>query len=40
MLSLAEAANKRGRQDIAREVFAAVAQPGLQLDHLRKRASS
>jgi hypothetical protein len=37
IVALAEAAIKRGRQDIAREVFAAADQPGLQRDYLRKR---
>ena len=38
IVALAEAAIKHGRQDIAREVFAAADQPGLQRDYLRQRS--
>jgi len=38
IVALAEAAIKRGRHDIAREVFAAADQPGLQRDYLRQRS--
>ena len=38
IVALAQAAIKRGRQDIAREVFAAADQPGLQRDYLRQRS--
>ena len=37
IVALAEAAIKRRRHDIAREVFAAADQPGLQRDYLRQR---
>ena len=37
IVALAQAAIKRGRHDIAREVFAAADQPGLQRDYLRQR---
>jgi hypothetical protein len=37
IVALAQAAIKRGRQDIACEVFAAADQPGLQRDYLRER---
>jgi hypothetical protein len=38
IVALAEAAIKRGRDDIARDVFAAADQPGLQRDYLRQRS--
>jgi len=38
IVALAEAAIKRGRNDIAHEVFAAADQPGLQRDYLRQRS--
>ena len=38
IVALAEAAIKRGRGDIARAVFAAADQPGLQRDYLRQRS--
>ena len=37
IIALAETASKRGRPDIARRVFAAADQPGLQRDYLRQR---
>ena len=37
IVALAEAAIKRGRDDIARDVFAAADQPGLQRDYLRQQ---
>jgi hypothetical protein len=37
IVALAEAAIKRGRDDIGRVVFAAADQPGLQRDYLRQR---
>lgn len=37
IVALAEAAIARGRDDVAREVFAAADQPGLQRDYLHKR---
>jgi hypothetical protein len=37
IVALAEAAIKRRRHDIAREVFAAADQPGLQRDYVRQR---
>ena len=37
IVALAEAAIKRDRRDIARKVFAAADQPGLQRDYLRQR---
>ena len=37
IVALAQAAIKRGRQEIAREVFTAADQPGLQRDYLRER---
>jgi hypothetical protein len=38
IVALAEAAIKRGRNDIAHEVFAAADQPGLPRDYLRQRS--
>jgi hypothetical protein len=37
IVSLVEAAIARGRNDVAREVFAAAERPGLQRDYLRDR---
>jgi hypothetical protein len=37
IVALAQAAIARGRKDVAREVFAAADQPGLQRDYLRDR---
>lgn len=37
IVAMAEAALARGRDDFAREVFAAADQPGMQQDYLRKR---
>ncbi len=37
IVALAKAAIKRGRDDSARNVFAAADQPGLQRDHLRQQ---
>jgi hypothetical protein len=37
IVALARAAIARGRKDVAREVFAAADQPGLQRDYLRDR---
>ena len=37
IVALAQAAIKRGRQDISRDVFAAADQPELQRDYLRER---
>jgi hypothetical protein len=37
IVALAQAAIKRGRDDIARDVFAAADQPGLQRDYLRQQ---
>jgi hypothetical protein len=39
IVALAQAAITRGRHDIAREVFAAADQPGLQRDYLHKRCT-
>jgi hypothetical protein len=37
IVALAKAAIKRGRDDIARDVFAAADQPGLQREYLRQQ---
>ena len=37
IVALAQAAINRGRDDLAREVFAAADQPGLQRDYLRQQ---
>ena len=39
IVALAQAAITRGRHDIAREVFAAADQPGLQRDYLHERCT-
>jgi hypothetical protein len=39
IVALAQAAITRGRHDIARDVFAAADQPGLQRDYLHKRCT-